>query len=77
MAMVVPTELLSDFDIDSLTLQFVRDIETLSWVKDDISSRLGKQIYKAVTILDMKGFGSKHMAGKFRTPAHAPTWTVL
>ena len=56
------------FDIDSLTLQFVRDIETLSWVKDEISKRLGKQVYKQVTILDMKGFGSKHMAGKFRTP---------
>ena len=43
-----PTELLRSFDIDSLTLQFVRDIETLSWVKDEASKRLGKQVYKQV-----------------------------
>lgn len=39
--------------------------------KEKIGQRLGKQMYKHIVILDLKGFGSKHMGQKFRGPMNA------
>eukprot|EP01050_Picozoa_sp_SAG11_P020614 SAG11_NODE_3507_length_2406_cov_1.843520_3_plen_65_part_00 len=50
---------------DHHCLQFVRDLEVLNWAKAIIAARERRQIYKQVTIMDMKGFGMKHMGGEF------------
>jgi len=67
-----PAELLTEcggaFEVAAMQRQYVRDFELIGAHKREIGAERGAMIYKHVAIIDLSGFGTKHMGSAFRGP---------
>lgn len=63
-----PAPLLENFTIDEITTFHVRMMERITNSKEAISATLGRPVYKHIVIIDLNGFGSKHMGKAFYEP---------
>ena len=54
--------LLKNFNLDYVGKMHIRTMEKLTAFKDLVSKKNGRLIYKHIAILDLNGFGRKHMS---------------
>ena len=59
-------KVLSSFPPADAMANIARDIDLQNRVLGPLSRRLGRRIYKTVTILDMAGVGREHLSSRFR-----------
>lgn len=58
----------STFTIDELIRFHVQMMERLNAYKEQKSQQLGKLMYKHIVIIDLEGFGTRHLGGNATTP---------
>jgi len=63
-----PVNLMGTFNIEQLINFHTQTMERLQKVKDDISARNGRTMYKHLVILDLDGLGYAHMGNQFYEP---------
>ena len=62
---------MSTFSIDEALRHRCKVMERVQQIKDDLSEKSRKRVYKHVYILDLKGLGVKHLKKKNRGPMKA------
>jgi len=63
-----PSTINTEFTIDELIQFHIQSMEKLCQLKEDLTGALGKLIYKHIAVLDLNGFGTKHMGKTFYDP---------
>lgn len=66
--MINPDILEQNFTIEQMILFHVQVMERLNHCKEDLTRRLGKTMYKHVVVIDLEGFGTKHLGKGTTTP---------